>query len=172
MICKSPQTIFYSWQNTVNTAPWASWGWQKPEKQQLEEHFGTDYVNWQQVSKIFILKRQIFWEVKLDRGCPICKDHVYKFWNNSRKMFFNIILERLWIPCYLQHILSSKDSVSLQKSLCAKEKAENQHWIKNRRDTVMEITAWTLLEITVCEHSWLCHLQIQSETLSCKEAIW
>uniref|UniRef100_A0A8C9REE1 Tc1-like transposase DDE domain-containing protein n=1 Tax=Scleropages formosus TaxID=113540 RepID=A0A8C9REE1_SCLFO len=46
-----------------------------------------------------------------------------------------------------------------------------QHCIKNRHDSVMEITAWaqTPPEIIVCEHGSPCHPQMQVKALLCKE---
>uniref|UniRef100_A0A3Q4I6Z1 Reverse transcriptase domain-containing protein n=1 Tax=Neolamprologus brichardi TaxID=32507 RepID=A0A3Q4I6Z1_NEOBR len=35
----------------------------------------------------------------------------------------------LFIPHQLEHIISSKDSDDLEKSLCARDKAENKYWI-------------------------------------------
>ena len=46
-----------------------------------------------------------------------------------------------------------------------------QHCIKNRHDSVMEITAWVQkhFQKSVCEHSTQCNPQMQVKSLSCKK---
>lgn len=76
-------------------------------------------------------------------------------------MVLNVKLQRLEIHHHL-----SKDAEKLEKSLCARDKAEKQYLmpvifrppgktaLKNRHD---------------CEHSSPCHLKMQVKAPSCKE---
>lgn len=104
-------------------------------------------------------------------------------WNSFRIIFtqcenvktFNISLFTV------QNIL--KDSEDLAKSLSAREKAKNQHWVPViTRPVVVTavktgmIVPWKSLpglrntpEIIVCEHTSLCYPQMQVKALLCKE---
>lgn len=126
-------------------------------KKQLEEHFATTQVNCQFVSKMTGYKRSIFEkqslsEVKMGQGSPISERLHLKIVEQFQK---NVPQrKRLWISHHLQYTISSEDSEKLEKSLCARNKANGQHWvllifvpsgghcIKNRQNFVLEIIAW------------------------------
>ncbi len=69
-------------------------------------------------------------------------------------MFLNVNLQRLCKSHHLQGITSSKDSEKLEKSLCARDKAEDLCWmpgvlqtlgwlcITHRHDSVIDINEW------------------------------
>lgn len=96
-----------------------TWAQEKPGKvsgtdmKRLEEHFATNWVWWQQVSN---KKTQHVSGGKLDRDSPICKKlHlpvVEKIQNKASKYQIVNVLN-------ISSLISSKDSETLKKSLCA-----------------------------------------------------
>ena len=95
-------------------------------QKQAEKHLTTNnQVNWQQVSKMSLSGRQSLWDAKMGRGSPIWN----KLWNNFRKMFLHVKLQRLWRSHHLQNIISSKDSENQEECLWARDKAEGHNWM-------------------------------------------
>jgi len=183
--CPAHSETFYSVVKTIHSS-WISWQEQKAGtvsgiiKKQLEKHVATNKDNLQQVSNMIGYKkstseRQSLSEVKIGRGLAICKE-------DFRIMFLNIKLQTLNVPSSTVHNIIKRFRKSGDTSVYKGHRCENQlyacdlqvrkqHCIKNKYDSVLEITAWAQehFQKSVCEHSSPCHPQMQVKTLSCKE---
>lgn len=118
--------VLLSWSVNMSQKTWAK---EKPGKvsgtsmKQLEEHFATNWVGWQQVSN---KKMQHFSEGKL--GHQSAKNYIYQLWKKFKIRLLNIKLWMFWISHHQQWMIPSKDSETLKKSLCAWDKAKHQYW--------------------------------------------
>ena len=94
------------------------------------------------------------------------------FWNNFRKTFLSVKLQRPWSCHHLQDTIKiikrfrESGGVSVRQRQGWRSKldvcdfqAHRGHCNKNRHDSLPDITAWT--ETTICEHSSPCKPQMQ-----------
>ncbi len=132
-----------------------------------------------------VLERQNVSEVKMGRGSPICERVCKKIVEYFKTPFLNVILQRLCKYHHLQCITSSKASEKLEKSLYERDKSKDIYWMSvvfgpsdDTASVIGMILSLTLLNgprNTSGNHFWwsaqcVCHLQIQTEALSCKKA--